>query len=101
MPVSKKRKHTRREEKVYQYVEFNSSIYEGDPFVFPKASQMSQKVATALDSGNFSLLYDWLRDAGVDEDSIEAFSELDSEETMEFMKEWTDGAPTSVPKSSK
>lgn len=96
MPESKKRKHSRRHEKIYQMVEFESEIFDGK-FVFPKATHMNQKVATALDEGRFNV-HDWLREAGVDEESIEILPELDAEETQQFMKEWSNGDIISVPK---
>lgn len=96
-PVAKKKKHTRKAKKIYQYVKFESSLFDGE-FTLPKPQHMTQKVAVAIDEGRFSELYDFFRGAGVDEADIEAFSELDAEETGTFMEEWGNGDPVSAPK---
>mgnify|MGYP000870563183 FL=1 len=53
----------------------------------------------SLDEGKFKVLYDWLRDAGVTEEEIEAFAALDGEETREFMEAWGAGQVATLPKS--
>lgn len=95
--MATKKKHTRKNKKIYQFVKFTSSIFDGE-FVLPKPQHMTQKVAVAIDSGQFNVLYDFFREAGVDEADIEAIADLDAEETGVFMEEWSNGEPVSVPK---
>lgn len=97
MPVSKTRK--RKSAKKFEMVTFETPIFEGE-FVFPSPKHMPIKVLAGFEKGNVAVLADWLRDAKVSEEDIEAFEELDGEELGEFMKSWTDGE-ISVPKSSK
>lgn len=94
----KKKKFTRKVAKRYEFVTFTTDIYE-EPFTFPKQGHMTQKLALAIDSGRFGEFYEWLREAGVEETEIDAFSELDSEETQNFMRAWAAGDPVSLPKS--
>lgn len=97
MPVSKIRK--RKVAKKYEMVKFETPIFEGE-FVFPSPKHMPIKVLGGFEKGNVAVIVDWLRDAGISNEDIEAFETLDGEELAEFMQSWTDGE-ISVPKSSK
>lgn len=97
MPVSKTRK--RKVAKKYELVTFETPIFDGE-FTLPSPKHMPLKVLNGFDKGNVGVFVDWLRDAKVSEEDIEAFESLDGEELAEFMKAWTDGE-VSVPKSSK
>lgn len=95
---AKKKTFTRKGVKRYEMVEFTTPIYE-ESFVFPATKHLSQKIAMSLDEGKFKVLYDWLRDAGVTEEEIEAFAALDGEETRKFMEAWGAGQVATLPKS--
>lgn len=97
MPVSKTRK--RKVAKKYEMVTFDTPIFEGE-FTLPSPKHLNLKVLSGFENGNVAVLVDWLRDAGIAKEDIEAFESLDGEELQEFMKAWTDGE-VSVPKSSK
>lgn len=97
MPVSKTRK--RKVAKKYEMVTFETPIFEGE-FTFPSPKHMPLKVLAGFETGNVAVLSEWLKGAGISDEDIEAFGELDGEELGEFMKAWTDGE-ISVPKSSK
>lgn len=98
MAKNAKKTFTRKSEKRYEMVTFTTPIYE-EPFTFPAVKHMSQKLAMALDSGQFTAFYEWLRGAGVTEEEIDAFSVLDGEETREFIEAWGDGQAATLPKS--
>lgn len=93
-----KKTFTRKSQKRYEMVTFTTPIYE-EEFTFPAVKHMSQKLAMALDSGKFTDFYEWLRSAGVAEEEIEAFADLDGEETREFMDYWSNGQVATLPKS--
>lgn len=93
-----KKTFTRKSQKRYEMVAFTTPIYE-EEFTFPAVKHMSQKLAMALDSGKFTDFYEWLRSAGVAEEEIEAFADLDGEETREFMDYWSNGQVATLPKS--
>lgn len=93
-----KKTFTRKLQKRYEMVTFTTPIYE-ESFTFPAVKHMSQKLAMALDSGKFTEFYEWLRGAGVSEEEIEAFADLDGEETREFMDYWSNGQVATLPKS--
>lgn len=94
----KKKTFTRKGEKRYTMVNFTTPIYE-EEFTFPSAKNMPQKLAVALDAGRFGEFYEWLRSAGVAEEEIEAFADLDGEETRAFIDAWGSGQVATLPKS--
>lgn len=98
MAKTAKKTFTRKKAKRFEMVEFTTPIYE-ETFTFPATKHLSQKLALALDSGKFTEFYDWLRSAGVSEEEIEAFADLDGEETREFMDSWSKGQVATLPKS--
>lgn len=93
------KKYQRKQAKRYEMVKFTTDIFEGE-FTFPSPKQMPLKVVEGMEKGSMSALTGWLEKAGVEEDAIEAFNELDGEEAGDFMKAWAEGE-ISVPKSSK
>lgn len=97
MPVSKKRKHARKNEKQLTMVEFETPIFE-DSFTFPSPKHMPIGVAAAVQKGDVSEIFTWLEKSGVADEDLEAFRSLEGEEVQEFMTAWTDGE-VSVPKS--
>lgn len=98
MPVSKTRKYTRKTAKRYSFVEFTSELFDGS-FAFPTFEHMPIRVIEALNTGALQDVVQWLRDAGVDPESIEAFRDLDTEEIEGFIEAWSTGQPVTVPKS--
>lgn len=99
MPVSKKRKNARKTAKQYRMVRFTSDLFEDD-FVFPDMDHLSIGLIEALNKGDFGIVCQWLDDAGVDKDSIEAFRDLEQAEVEEFSKAWGNGSLVDLPKSS-
>lgn len=99
MPTSKTRKYARKTAKKYEFVTFETSIFEGE-FRFPSPKHLPLKVMTAVSKSDIEPLITWLHEAKVDPEAIEAFETLDGEELAEFMSAWTDGE-ISAPKSSK
>ena len=93
-----KKTFTRKSQKRYEMVTCMTPIYE-EEVTFPAVKHMSQKLALSLDSGKFTEFYEWLRNAGVSEEEIDAFASLDGEETREFIDAWSDGQVATLPKS--
>lgn len=98
MPTSKKRTFERKTPKRYEMRTFTDPIF-GETFTLPSFEQVPIKVVKGLNHGDFAKMDQWLKDAGVDEDEINAISELDPEEFGEFQEAWGNGEIT-VPKSS-
>ena len=71
MAKKAKKTFTRKSEKRYEMITFETPIYE-EEFTFPAVKHMSQKLAMALDAGQFKVFYEWLRNAGVSEEEIDA-----------------------------
>lgn len=99
MPVSKKRNFARKTEKTYQFVTFETELFEGE-FSFPKFEHLPIRVVEALNTGDLQVATGWLRDAKVDPDQIEAFRDLDATELHDFISDWQKGQPVTLPKSS-
>ncbi|MFJ3957697.1 hypothetical protein [Arthrobacter sp. NPDC090010] len=100
MPTSKTRKkNARKQPKRYRMVTFAHELFEDD-FTLPDISQMPGSVVVAINRGQLDVMYDWLRECGVDPDSVDAISTLDPEETQAFQKDWSDGNLADLPKSS-
>lgn len=100
MPVSKKRKFERKQKKQYKMVTFESSIFEGE-FTLPALEHMPNGVPRSLGSNGdvAGKLPAWLKDAGTEEEAIDAIAELDGEEFNTFMEEWGKGSEITLPKS--
>lgn len=93
-----KKKHARKVAKKYEYVTFETPIYEGE-FTFPAQKHMPQKLMIAMSDGDLGKLRDWLVEAGTDEAGVEAFLDLDSEEAGAFIEAWGNGQLANAPKS--
>ena len=98
MPTSKKRKFERKVKKQYQMRTFTDPIF-GEQFELPSFEQVPIKVVKGLNRSDFSKLDEWLRDAGVPQEEIDALAELDPDEFGQFQEAWADGE-ISVPKSA-
>lgn len=94
----KKKRFQRATTKRYRWVTFTQELFGDEVFELPAIGQMSNGLINQLNQGNFSGFYAWLKDLNVDEDAVEAIQSLDSDEFMEFQKDWSDGVD--LPKSS-
>lgn len=99
MPVSKKRKYTRKTPKRYEMVAFKSAIYGNAVFEFPKLDTAPLRVIEAMNTGDIQHVSAWLRTAGADEEAIEAYRDLSQDELMDFISEWTAGEPVGLENS--
>lgn len=97
MPVSKKREHKRKNEKIYTFVEFSTEIFE-EPFRLPDQKHFNVGLITDVQDGKLDSLLKWLQDAGTDEADIEAIRELEQNEIQDFMSAWSEGSSVSLPK---
>lgn len=94
--AKKTKKIARKVAKRYEFVEFESELFEGT-FRLPKPEQMSLKLVAKLNTNPYALV-DFLREAGVDDDQVEAVESLDPSELEDFMEVWAKGQVT-IPKS--
>lgn len=99
MPVSKTRKNARKSPKQYRMVRFESELFEDD-FVFPDFEQLSIGTIEALNKGDVGKVCEWLTEAKVAEDSIDAFRTLSQDELKDFIDVWAKGSLADLPKSS-
>ena len=99
MPVSKKRKFTRKNAKQYTMVSFSTDIYDGE-FTLPDQKHMTVDLAASLNKGRVEKLLSWLEDAGVDAETIEAIADLEQGEVIDFIRDWGNGSVVDLPKSS-
>jgi hypothetical protein len=94
----KKKKFTRKSAKQYQLVTFTSELFE-DEFVFPDQKHFDVDTIEALNAGNVGHIKKWLAGAGVDEDAVEAFGSLDTDEFKDFIQAWGQASKVPAPKS--
>ncbi|MFJ2618161.1 hypothetical protein [Glutamicibacter sp. NPDC087344] len=97
MPVSKKRKFERKTAKRYEFVKFESELFDGE-FEFPKLDLAPLRVVEAMNTGEVQKVSQWLTEAGVDPEAIEAYRDLNRNELQDFINAWQDGQLASVPK---
>ena len=98
MAVSKKRNYARKTPKIFQFVKFETDLFE-DEFNLPKFDHMPIRVIEALNTGELQLVSGWLREAGVEDGAIEAFRDLDQNEIQDFIAAWGSGQPIELGKS--
>ncbi|ALE05509.1 hypothetical protein AL755_08495 [Arthrobacter sp. ERGS1:01] len=97
MPVSKTRKNARKTTKLYRMVTFTNELFTDD-FTFPDFGQLSIGTIEALNNGDVGKVCAWLKEANVDDDSIDAFRTLSQDELQDFIGDWTDGNLADLPK---
>lgn len=99
MPVSKvnKRKNSRKTAKLYRMVKFSNDLFEDD-FTFPDFAHLSLGTIEALNDGDVGKVCAWLKEAGVDEDAIDAFRTLEQGELNDFIAGWKAGNLADLPK---
>jgi|SRR5690625_985021 len=97
---SKKKKIVRKnkDKKHYTWVSFEVDMFEGE-FVLPDLKHLPLKVMSSLNRGNVSPLVDWMKEAKVEDDVIDAVWDLEQGEVEEFTKAWGDGSLVTLPKS--
>lgn len=94
----KKRKVTRKQEKQYTMVGFELPQFEGS-FELPDMKHLPLRVMDALNKGQIGVLVDWLREAKVDDDYLEAILDLGQDEVEGLVDHWGNGSLVDAPKS--
>ena len=94
----KKRKVSRKNEKQYSIVKFELPQFDGE-FQLPDLKHLPLRVMTALNKGDLEVLIDWLREAKVHDDYLEALLDLGQDEVEEFIDTWGKGSSVDAPKS--
>lgn len=89
MAKNKTTKITRKAPKRYEFVEFEHDLFDGI-FSLPRFTQISLKTAGKMASDPTAVL-DFIKEAGVDPDTVEAVASLSAEELESFIDSWTDG----------
>lgn len=92
------KKFARKSEKQYQWVTFETDIFEG-AFELPDNKHFDVDTIDALNSGDIGQIKRWLEKAGADSDAVEAFGTLDGEEFKSFMQAWGKASKVPAPKS--
>lgn len=87
---------TRKTKKRYEFVEFESELFDG-VFRLPRFTQISIKRIKEMSTDPAAIL-GFLEDAGADQAAIEAVASLSGDELESFMDEWN-GGQTIHPKS--
>lgn len=85
-----KKKHTRKSEKLYRSLTFESSLFNGE-FTLPDMKQAPNHVIAAMERLDLNTLIDWCISAGAAKEDTEIFWEMDTEETKTFIEEWSHG----------
>jgi len=94
----KKRKVARKQAKQYTIVSFELPQFEGT-FELPDLKHLPLRVMDALNKGQIGVLVDWLREANIDDDYLEALLDLGQDEVEEFIDLWGKGSMVDAPKS--
>lgn len=94
----KKRKVSRKTQKQYTIVKFELPQFDG-AFELPDLKHLPLRVMTALNKGDLEKLVDWLREAEVHEDYLDALLDLGQDEVEEFIDLWGKGSSVDAPKS--
>lgn len=84
------KKRIRKAAKLYTFATFETEIFEGE-FSLPLLKQMPIGTAARFSKGDFAALTDWLDDAGVPAEDIDAIQSLDNEEFELFVEAWNSG----------
>lgn len=89
MAKNKPTKITRKVKKRYEFVEFESDLFDG-VFRLPRFTQVNIKTMQEINSDPSAILR-FLEEAGAPADAIEAVSTLDGDEMENFMRDWNGG----------
>ncbi|MGP5050160.1 hypothetical protein ACTXI9_01500 [Brachybacterium alimentarium] len=94
------KKFVRKSKKQYPMVEFTlPDIYGDAKIVLPSTESMPMKVQAAAERNQVSPMLDVWREAGVDEETLEAISDLDGDEVPDLIKAWNDASKVPTGKS--
>ena len=94
----KKRKVARKQAKQYTLVSFELPQFDGT-FELPDLKHLPLRVMDALNKGQIGVLADWLREADIHEDYLEAILDLGQDEVEELIETWGKGSMIDAPKS--
>lgn len=90
-------KFARKAEKRYTWVEFESELFEG-VFTLPSVDNLPLGISRKLQADP-AVIIDFFNEAGVEEEALEAISEISLSELEGFINDWSKGE-TPLPKSS-
>lgn len=94
------KKFVRKTKKQYPMVEFTlPDIYGDTPIVLPAIESMPLKVQAAVEKNQVAPMLDVWREAGVDDETIDALSDLDGSEAGDMMQSWLDAGKVPAGKS--
>ena len=94
------KKFVRMTEKKIEMVSFTlPEIYGDAEFVLPDTDQMPIRAQRMIRRNDANGLIEFLQDAGVDAETIDAIDSLDSEEFLELSKAWGEASGIDLPKS--
>lgn len=94
------KKFQRKTKKQYPMVEVKlPDIYGDTPLVVPALASMPLKVQISGRRNDLGPMIDVFVDAKVDEETIDAITDLDGDEFEPFMKAWSDAGPVPAGKS--
>lgn len=98
--AKKTQKFVRKTEKKIEMVSFTlPEIYGDAEFVLPDTDQLPLKAQRLIRRNDANGVIEFLYDAGVDEETIEAIDALDSQEFVELSKAWGQASGIDLPKS--
>ncbi len=101
MAAKTKKKFVRKTKKQYRFVNFTlPEIYGDTEISVPASDGIPLKVARGVKYNDVTVILDYFEDAGVDQETVSAISDLDRDEFTEFMKVWGETSGVQVPKSS-
>lgn len=94
------KKFVRKTKKQYPMVEFTlPDIYGDAKFVLPSADSMPMKFQAAAERNQVVPMLEVWRDAGVDEETLDAISDLNGDEIPELIEAWNDASKVPTGKS--
>lgn len=100
MAAKKTKKFVRKNEKKLEMVSFTlPEIYGDAEFVLPDTDQLPIRAQRMIRRNDANGLIEFLQDAGVDAETIDAIDSLDTEEFVELSKAWGEASGIDLPKS--
>ncbi|AZQ77669.1 hypothetical protein EJ997_10275 [Flaviflexus ciconiae] len=100
MAAKKTKKFVRKTEKKIEMVSFTlPEIYGDAEFVLPDTDQMPIKAQRMIRRNDANGIIEFLQDAGVDAETIDAIDALDAAEFVELSKAWGEASGIDLPKS--
>ena len=100
MAAKKTKKFVRKNEKKLEMVSFTlPEIYGDAEFVLPDTDQLPIRAQRMIRRNDANGLIEFLQDAGVDSETIDAIDSLDTEEFVDLSKAWGEASGIDLPKS--